>query len=727
MQPWSAVLWFFHQRDHVHALPWNQCGRTTNQTFNSVIHLLMKNSKSVPFPIGLAASLFACAAGMASAQTQTRLEEIVVEGREESLIGVADSATQGTVGAVQLENRIISRPGEVLETVPGVIITQHSGAGKANQFFMRGFNLDHGTDFSVDIDGMPINMPTHGHGQGYTDLNILIPELVQRVNYQKGPYYAAEGDFSSAGAADMELYDVLPSSIAQIEGGSFGYARGLFASSPKVGEGNLLYGLELYHSDGPWDHPDDYQRVNGILRYSRGDDALGYSLTAMGYYGGWDATDQIPKRAVESGVLSRFDAVDPTTGGRSHRYNVFGEWHRNNEDSATKIIGYGFFYDLDLFSNFTYFLDDTDFGDQFHQHDDRITSGMKASHTIYSQLWERDMENTVGLQIRNDLVHNGLFHTADRQTLEQIREDDIVQTSISPYVENKTIWAEKFRTTAGLRADLFHVDVDSDNSRNSGDAFDAIVSPKLGLVFGPWADTEIYLNGGLGFHSNDGRGTTTRVDPGTGAPLDPVDLLVQTYGAEVGVRTTWTPHLHSSVSLWWLDIDSELLFIGDAGTTEASRPSRRYGVEFANYYTPTKWLTIDADFSLSESKFRDEDVVGDHIPGSIETVIASGITLHDLHGFFGGLRLRYFGPRPLLEDNSVRSSETILLSAHVGYQFNETWSLRAEVFNVLDRKDSDIEYFYASRLPGEAAGGVDDIHFHPVEPISFRVALTARF
>jgi outer membrane receptor protein involved in Fe transport len=284
-----------------------------------------------------------------------------------------------------------------------------------------------------------------------------------------------------------------------------------------------------------------------------------------------------------------------------------------------------------------------------------------------------------------------------------------------------------------LRADYYYFDVSSNRSANSGSRDDAIVSPKGSLIFGPWAQTELYLSGGLGFHSNDGRGTTTEIDPVTGDAVDPVDPLVGTYGAEVGVRTTIVPGLQSAVSLWWLDIDSELLFIGDAGTTEASRPSRRYGVEFANYYTPVPWLTIDADFSFSHAEFRDDDPAGDHIPGSIETAIACGISLQEPgeRGFFGGLRLRYFGPRPLIEDDSVRSTETVLMSAKLGYRINRHWTLTAEVFNLLNRKDSEIDYYYPSRLAGEPAGpdegGYNDIHFKPADPISARVGVMARF
>jgi len=666
---------------------------------------------------------------------QTRLPEVVVRGRSDSLIGIADAASQGTVGAEQLDQRTLSRPGEVLETVPGLIITQHSGAGKANQFFLRGFNLDHGTDFATSVDGVPVNLPTHGHGQGYTDLNFIIPELVERVNFHKGPYYAELGDFSSAGAADLQYFRSLEQSIAQVEGGSFGYARGLFVSSPKVGAGQLLYGLELFHNDGPWKNPDDYRRINGVLRFSQGDNAFGWSVTGMAYAGDWNSTDQIARRALDQPAFNRFDSLNTSDGGDSHRYSLSAEWHRADENSATKVMAYGFYYDLDLFSDFTYFLASPE-GDQFEQKDKRWVGGVKASHTFFGQWIDREMENTIGLQLRSDSIENGLFQTVNRRRTDKLdhegnvipavtRSDEVFETSVSPYFENRIHWHEKIRSVLGLRADYYHFDVDGNDAANDGGEDDAIVSPKASLIIGPWAQTEFYLSGGLGFHSNDGRGVAS--------PGDPADPLVRTYGAEAGVRNTAVSGLQSTISVWWLDSDSELLFVGDAGTTEASRPSRRYGVELANYYKPVPWLAFDGDMSFSHAEFRDSDPSGDHIPGSIESVIAAGITLEQQgeRGFFGGVRLRYFGPRPLVEDDSVRSAETILLSARAGYRFNKHWTLAVEAFNLLDRKENEIEYYYPSRLAGEGAGpvegGYNDRHFHPVDPISFRVALTARF
>lgn len=657
-----------------------------------------------------------------------QLEDLVITERADTQIGIADSASQGNIGQEQLKYKPITRPGEILETVPGMIASQHSGEGKAPQYYLRGFNLDHGTDFLSQIDGVPINLTSHAHGQGWMDTNFLIPELIQTVSYKKGNYYAENGDFSSAGSADIQYFKELPEHTVKFTGGMFDYYRGFVAGSQKIGDGNLMYGGETVHNGGPWTLSNDYLKFNGVLRYSVEQGETGWSVTGMAYKADWNSTDQVPLRAIKSGQIDRFGNIDPTDGGASQRYSLTTEWHRNTADSSTKIMAYGLYSKLNLFSNFTYFLSDPEHGDQFAQPDDRWQTGIKASHTLYHKIGKAESESTAGLQIRNDTIDNGLLLTQARQYLSSIREDNVWVTSISPYFDNKTRWNDWFRTNLGVRFDGFRFKVgNSTINENNGERYDGLVSPKLGLIFGPWADTELYLNGGLGFHSNDARGVNTRVDPSTQDAVDRAVPLARTYGSEIGARTTWVKGLQSTLAIWWLDIDSELLFVGDAGTTEISRPSRRYGLEFANYYSPTDWLTFDADLSFSKSRFRGDAPEGNYIPGSVETVIAAGATVHDFHGFFGGPRLRYFGPRALIEDNSVRSDSTILLSAMLGYKFDKTWSVQAEMFNLLDRKDSGIDYYYASRLPGEAADGVNDIHLHPVEPINFRIGISAKF
>jgi hypothetical protein len=656
------------------------------------------------------------------------LSEMVITGRADTQIGIADSASQGNVVQAQLKYRPISRPGEILETVPGLIASQHSGEGKASQYYLRGFNLDHGTDFLTQIDGVPVNMLSHSHGQGWADINFLIPELIQTINYKKGNYYAENGDFSSTGSADIQYFNNLPSNTIKFTSGSFDYYRGLVAGSRKLGGGNVLYAGETVHNNGPWTVGNEFLKFNGVLRYSEERGDSGWSVTAMAYKADWNSTDQIPKRAVSQGLIDRFSNIDPTDGGKSQRYSLTTEWHRRTAAGETKVMAYGLYSKLGLFSNFTFFLDDPVLGDQFAQPDKRWISGLKATQTFFHQIGNAESESTIGLQFRNDNIHNGLLLTQAQQVYDTVREDDVWVTSISPYADNKTRWNDWLRTNIGVRFDGFRFDVtNSDIADNNGERYDGLVSPKAGIIFGPWAETEFYFNGGLGFHSNDARGVNTRVDPKSRETVDRAVPLARTYGAEIGARTTWIEGLQSTLALWWLDIDSELLFVGDVGTTKASRPSRRYGVEVTNYYSPTDWLTFDADLSFSKARFRGKDLVGNFVPGSIESVIAAGATFHDVcGGFFGGPRLRYFGPRPLIEDNSVRSDAAILLSAMLGYKFNKTWTVQAEMFNLLDRKDSAIDYYYESRLRNEAVA-VNDIHFHPVDPISFRMSLAANF
>ena len=656
------------------------------------------------------------------------LEKVEVTGSKTNLVGVADSANVGTVTQKQLEARTVYRPGELLESAPGLVVSQHSGEGKANQFYLRGFNLDHGTDLRTTVDGMLVNQRSHAHGQGWTDLNFIVPELATGLQYRKGPYYASEGDFSSAGSVSLSYADALPRGIASVGLGGNGYRRALIANSNAIGSGHVLYALEVLHNDGPFVHPDDYGKVNGVLRYSQGDVANGFNVSGMLYRAKWNATDQIAQRAIDSGLISgRFDAIDPSDGGSAHRYSLSTEWHRTTESSSTRINAYVIGWQLKLFSNFTYFLNDPVNGDQFHQPDKRTTGAVNASHTFRMPFAGLESETTVGLQAQNDNVFNGLYNTRARQILSTTRADHMTEGSIGIYAENATRWTDGFRTVAGARLDSYHFDVKSDNAANSGTASDRIANPKLSLIFGPWAKTEYYVNLGGGFHSNDARGSTITVDPKSGQPADKVPPLVRSKGYEAGVRTSLVPGLQTSFSVYRLDFDSELTFAGDAGTTEAGRPSRRTGFELANYYKLSDWLTVDADVAYARARFRDVDLVGERISGSVEGVASLAIAVDNVGPYFGALQFRYFGPRPLLEDNSVRSKSTATLNGRIGYKFSKDVRVEMEGFNLTNRSASAIDYHYASRLPGEAAAGVNDIHFHPIESRSLRVSLSANF
>ena len=572
----------------------------------------------------------------------------------------------------------------------------------------------------MTVAGVPVNMPTHGHGQGYADANFLIPELISGVQYKKGPYYADEGDFASAGAVNVNYVSLLERPIALAQGGSAGFGRALFAASPRIGGGFLLYAIEAGANDGPWVRPDDFRKVNGLLRYTRGDQRGGFSITAMGYDARWSSTDQIPGRAVTAGSLSRFGLIDPSDGGETSRYSLAGEWQRSSSNALTQAGAYGIKYRLNLFSNFTYFLDDPERGDQFEQADDRLVAGFRASHRRLARWGGVSIESVFGVQGRHDHIRNvGLYHTRERVRLETTRQDRVNESSLAAYAQSSVQWTRWLRTIVGLRADGFRFDVTSNGPLDSGRADATMFSPKLTMIFGPWRNTELYANAGAGFHSNDARGVTIRVEPAT--------PLVRTRGAEIGVRTTPVPRFHMTVSLWGLDMASELLFVGDAGTTEASRPSRRVGVELATFYNVRDWLAVDADYAYSRARFRDDDPAGDRIPGAVEGVASIGLSVIDLGPLSGELRYRYFGPRPLVETNRVRSEASNLVNARVGYRVAPRIRLDLDVFNILNASVSDIDYFYASRLPGEPAAGIEDVHFHPVEKRALRVGVTTSF
>nr|WP_083514444.1 TonB-dependent receptor [Bradyrhizobium manausense] len=621
-----------------------------------------------------------------------------------------------------------TRPGEALEIVPGLIVTQHSGEGKANQYFLRGFNLDHGTDLAITVDGMPVNMPTHGHGQGYADINFLIPELIQSVNVRKGPYFADVGDFGSAGAVGIDYVNRLQKNIAEVSVGSFAYRRGLAAGSTTVGEGTLLAAVEGIKYDGPWDVPDDVRKINGLLRYGQGTATDGFTLTGMAYSNAWNSTDQVAQRAIDHGIISRLGSLDPTDGGVSTRFSLSGNFAHSSEYGQTKISAYAIRSTLQLYNNFTYFLDNPVNGDQFNQLDQRTVSGFDARHAFDWRFGGFETQTRVGMQSRYDDIRVGLFKTEQRNWLSTVREDSVREGNVGIWADSTTRWTDWLRTTVGIREDFFPGRVLSDTPENSGNAQASMMSPKAGIVLGPWFRTELYGNAGYGLHSNDIRGATITVDPNDKVtPLDRVPLLVRSRGAEVGLRTKPIEGLTSSVALFVLDFESELLFVGDAGTTEPSRPSRRVGVEWVNQYKPLPWLSFDLDVAYTKARFTDIDPAGDRIPGAPAWVGSAAITFGHETGWFGALKARYFGPRPLIEDDSVRSLASLIFNARAGYRFDNGLRVQLDILNLFNAQTNQIEYYYLSRLPGEPIDGVADRHVHPAEPRAARLTVAARF
>ena len=688
-----------------------------------------------------AASLFAVTGAHAQTQAEAAsgavvaaLERVEVSGRHyDNAIGSSDAASQGTIRAELLKSRPALRPGEVLEFVPGLIVTQHSGDGKANQYFLRGFNLDHGTDFATTVNGLPVNMPTHGHGQGYSDLNFLIPELVDRIEYRKGPYFAKNGDFAAAGSADIAYRNTLDENFAALTLGQRQFQRFVGGASTRLGGGlNLLGAIEVQHNDGPWKLPEHLRKSNGVLTLSGGTRAEGWSASLMGYDAKWTSTDQVPQRLIDAGTFNGqpfglFDAVDKSDGGETRRTSLSGEWHRATDTSATRVAAYAIGYRLKLFSNFTYALERPDQGDQFSQQDKRSVYGASASHAVDHRLGGLPAKTEVGLQVRHDRIRVGLFDTVERQIVATTRDDEVRETQTGVYGQTTVELAPWLRTIVGVRADQANFKVNSlTNAANSGSSSAHLVSPKFALIAGPWAKTEFFFNAGRGFHSNDARGTTATVDPKTGDAVDKVPGLVAARGMELGARTEWVPGLQSSVALWKLDFDSELVYVGDAGATEANRPSKRRGIEWNNRYVPMPWLLVDADLAWTHARFADADAAGNRIPNAVDKVGSVAVTLKDIGPWSASVQWRYLGSGSLIEDNSVRSRSSLTTNLRVSRQLWAGSELTVDVFNVLNRKLNDIEYFYESQLPGEAAP-VADRHVHPAEPRTVRVTLKMGF
>lgn len=654
------------------------------------------------------------------------VENVSVYGYRTDTLGTSIAAAEGIIGSAEIAARPVSRTGEILEFVPGMVVTQHSGSGKANQYFLRGFNLDHGTDFATSVDAMPINMRSHGHGQGYTDLNFIIPELIQDIQYRKGPYYAEVGDFSGAGAAQFALKNSLDKSEVNLTAGDYGYRRLYTATQLELDSARLLFGVEAQRYDGPWtDIDEDVDKTNLLVRYSSRIAGGEFSLTAMGYRNRWNAADQIPQRAVEQGIIDSLGSLDTDVGGDSSRYSLSTQWVNPNWAMSAYLVD----SELNLFSNFTYFLDDPINGDEFEQVDDRQLFGGDIVRNWQADVAGKSATQKVGVQIRHDAIDEvGLYKTRARNRLSSTRVDAIDETSLALFAQSDIQLTEKVRTHLGLRHDYLQVDVHSDLAQNSGDASDGITNVKAGVSYSVNDKFETYFNLGQGFHSNDARGATIVIDPVSGELSEPVDLLSRSQGAEVGAKLFDNQRYNISASLWYLDLDSELLFVGDAGNTEASRASERSGIEIASYFWFAEGWSIDSELAWTRSRFSENQAVeGKYVDGSLPFVASAGISYAPAQtGFHSALRYRHFAARVLDSFDQHQADATQVVNLGLGYRWQQ-WSVGLDILNLFDSTDHDIDYFYPSRLSGEADEGVGDLHFHPVEPRSLRVRLQASF
>ncbi|MBL4827363.1 MAG: TonB-dependent receptor [Spongiibacteraceae bacterium] len=675
--------------------------------------------------------LMHCHALFAAGVPGVAIEEVQVVGSlaNQELVGDAQSASVGTVTLEQLQYRPLSRPAEVLEAIPGMVVTQHSGEGKANQYFLRGFNLDHGTDFATYVEGMPVNMVSHGHGQGYSDANFLIPELVDHITYRKGPYYAEAGDFSSAGSARIYYVDESVTKI-KVTGGRWGYQRLLTTGMVQAGENRrFLVALEGVRYDGPWDTKQALEKNNAFIKFSAGDSGQGFDISVMAYENQWHSTDQIPQRLVQSGELGRYGDLDPLTGGDTHRFSLSSSVWGNVFGGRYQASVYGVDYELRLTSNASYFLDSPD-SDRFTQYDERNTLGGSFS-------WRNEFSETqlveLGSTLRYDDISNVGFERVDGMSRDFSRLEEL---GAALYGSVTSDWTEHFSSVVGLRYDVIDFDVagynDVTNPDSSVDGKETkgLLSPKLSLRFGPWAETEFFMNVGQGFHSNDARGVVK--------PNSDVDALAKSQGAELGLRSALIPSVQFSAALFVLDLDSELVFVGDDGTTEVRDKTRRTGLEFGVYYQPASWLIVDMDAAFSHARFRDQQyedenktiVLGRHVPDAMSRVFSMGASMDFDNGVFAGISARYFGPRDLDEAGDVRSDSTFVVNANVGYQWRGGLRVSLEVLNMFDSDDDDITYYYESLSLEERGRGESaqlDKHSHPVEPFNARVSVEYRF
>lgn len=663
------------------------------------------------------------------------LDTMEVVGAKTNLIGEAISASEGRVSQSELDAKPILRTGDILEAVPGLVATQHSGNGKANQYFLRGFNLDHGTDFNTAVDAMPVNMRTHGHGQGYTDLNFIIPELINEVIYRKGSYYADVADFSGAGAATLTAQSAAIPTRLKLGMGEDNFIRTLVTGSLVTGEqaadgsnSHLIYGVEYQTYDGPWDDvEEDVKKKNLWVKHHWNQPGQTLSLTLMVYDNQWNSADQIPQRAVDAGIISDLGSIDPTLGGESERYSLSGAWQKQLSNGRLDVSLYAISYEMQLWSNFSYFTNDDGNGDQFQQLDDRNIYGWDIAWTAQSDIAGKTMENTLGTQSRYDDIKDiALRRTQDRMPLPDgsIRADAVEEYSLSLYWQNTIHWNDAFRSVFGLRYDYFDFDVTAKDAAdpttltaNSGSADDDIVTPTLSLIYSFNPHYEGYVSVGKGFHSNDARGVTSTRNPDSGEEIESADPLVDTLGYETGLRAFITDQVNASIALWRLEIDSELLFVGDEGTNEdTGESSTREGVEFTLYYWLDPVWTFDFEYAYTDASFDDADV--SDIPGALEQVITLGANADFANGLQGSLHWRYFDEYPLDDGQTADSSS--IVNARMSYQWTPALKTTLDILNLLDSDDHDVEYYYESQLATEATP-VGDHHYHVFEPRTFRL------
>ena len=637
---------------------------------------------------------------------------------------VAASSTRVVPGE-DFQVRPQGRPADLLRLVPGLVIAQHAGGGKADQQFLRGFDSDHGTDVLITLDGMPINLRSHAHGQGYADTHFIIPETLSALEITKGPYEIRQGDFATAGAVNFVTAETVSDNVIQHGSASFDLRRDLVVASPTRGAVNTLVAFEGYHNDGPFIHPDGYDRYNGLAKTTlHPTEATDLSLSVTHHAGNWHGSGQIPLREVRAGRLDRFGAIDPSEGGRTYRttVNLHGAWHPD-EYSSWQTQWYYQHYGLDLYSNFTFFKDDRVNGDGIGQFDRRHVYGADLRYQREGHQWGVNATGTLGFQTRVDDARVRLVHQAQRNTLAITQAADLLEGSYTPYAELELHPLTKVRLVTGVRQDFFHDQVE--DHKPGSTALNGIRSAdRLGytgnLILGPWARTEYFANYGQGFHSNDARAII----------LSPtLDPLPNARGAEVGIKTRPTEPWQWTGTLWWLDLASELVFSGDDGTTEARGKPRRCGWELGPRWTPLAWLQVGGDVPWSHAEFT---ATGEAVTGAPKLVARGDVTVRTPQGLESSLEVRHLGPRDGVGDRSIHLQGYTVIDWTTRYRLSRhhPWWKHVDLFftveNLFNHHYREAQFVTETQLQSESSP-VQDITFSPGYPRTVSGGLRIEF
>lgn len=659
--------------------------------------------------VALAGALSLSASEDAVAEPNDAVSAVVVFGRAEKRIGTATSASEGAVAGADLSVRPILRTAELIEAVPGMIATQHSGSGKANQYFLRGFNLDHGTDFGLYVDDTPLNFRTHGHGQGYLDVNGLIPELIKRIDYRKGPYRADTGDFTLVGTGQITTLDRFEAPFATVEAGSFNWRRLAAGGSVEVGGGDLLLAGETKTYDGPWALPENFRPVSLFAKYTKPLSIGTLRISLSSYRATWNPTEQIPERAIGVEVPDAYGALDTHLHGRTNRQILTVRL----DGDDWRATAYAQRYDWAMVSNFTFFLDDPVNGDELEQTEKLATYGGRLERTFRPS---ESLTVTTGVEGRyDDISQVGLYHTKEGVRIGERGVFAVDEVSGAAYVEATWRPVERLALFAGGRADAYSFKTRAlTASAWSGKVDQELFSPKLGANLEVVRGVALYANWGRGFHSNDSRGVT--------APADRAPGLVVGTGSEIGARFE-RYGVVATANVWKMSVDSELIYVGDAGSVEPSNASKRHGYELTAFWRHD-WLAVDAVWTGSHARFKDSPGA-EYIPGALENAGELGVSVIRPK-WNAAVRVRHMGPHALTEDNSERAKSATVTNLRAAWTPGR-YEVYADLLNIFDVKKKDVEYYYASRLPGDPPEGVEDVHSRAMEPRMLRAGVRVSF